>query len=151
MFYENIDVPIRSSTKYSVILGLVLLLVGMGYSVYYKKASSPLVPEGTTSQQQSATRSAMPLTSAPKTKLPDASSPQSGWATVSIVGHGESFIPRPSGKHTLVAGRDIAAYAIYEGGYECSFKQQCPEGSLGTKVKNESAEERIASYAFAPD
>lgn len=53
MFYENIDVPIRSSTKYFVALGLVLLLVGMGYSAYlYKKANSPVVTEGTTSQQQ---------------------------------------------------------------------------------------------------
>jgi len=46
MFYENIGVPVRSSTKYLAIFGLLLLVVGMGYSVYlYHKASTPSVPE----------------------------------------------------------------------------------------------------------
>jgi len=50
MFYENIGVPVRSSTKYLAIFGLVLFLVGMGYSVYlYRKASTPPpVPERAT-------------------------------------------------------------------------------------------------------
>lgn len=53
MFHENVGDSVRSSTKWVAVFGLILLLVGMGYSVYlYKKANSPVVTEGMTSQQQ---------------------------------------------------------------------------------------------------
>lgn len=46
MFYGNIDVPVRSSTKFFVIFGLVLLLGGMGYSMYLAyKERNPSAPE----------------------------------------------------------------------------------------------------------
>lgn len=34
MFHQNIGTQVRSSTKYFVLAGLVLLLAGMGYSLY---------------------------------------------------------------------------------------------------------------------
>ncbi len=46
MFYENIGVPVRSSTKYFAIFGLVLFLGGMGYSAYLAyKERNPSVSE----------------------------------------------------------------------------------------------------------
>lgn len=42
MFYQNVGAPVRSSAVYVAGFGLILLIAGMGYSVYhYRKVNAP--------------------------------------------------------------------------------------------------------------
>lgn len=62
MFHQNIATPVRSSAKYLVVVGLTLLLVGIGYSVYlYKKESSSIVTEGAVPQKQQLAKSMLKM------------------------------------------------------------------------------------------
>lgn len=87
----------------------------------------------------------------PHTELPLASSPQAKWSKLTVPAHDVAYIPRPSGMHIKIAGKNYTAYAVYPGGSECSFQESCPEGSTGANVKNESAEINVVSYAYEPD
>lgn len=142
MFYENIGVPVRSSTKYFVALGLVLLLVGMGYSVYiYKKTSSP--------QQEKPEKA----THIVRSEIPLASSPQSSWPKLVMSAGGRTeLIPVPPQMHIVMNGNDFRVHNVYQDGHECAFGESCVAGPLkGNYATNEAKGTNIISYAFAPD
>ena len=147
MFYENVGAPVRSSAGYLVLLGLALLLVGMGYSLYlYHKASAPPVPEVKLEQQrQTGTERAM----RPGSAVPFASAPQTEWPKLVIPPRGRSgLVRRPPGMHIVMAGYQFRHIMVFPGGTECSFGQQCPDGPIGGYAQNEAGETNTVSYAF---
>ncbi|MDP1707200.1 MAG: hypothetical protein Q8L30_01460 [bacterium] len=143
MFHENVGTPIRSSTKYFVIFGLLLLVVGMGYSAYmYHKASAPSVPERATRSGPS------------EPAIPLASMPQSEWPKLVIPAPGRSkLIPVPQGMHVkMVGGNKFRLYTVYQDGRECAFGDSCPiSPQKGVYAKNEAEETIIVSYAYVQD
>lgn len=135
MFHENVGVPIRSSTKYCIILGLVILIVGMGYSVYlYKKSiSPPVVPGGTASQQAT----------------PEAPTVH----TLILAPGGKSHpIPVPFRKRVTMDGKDFRIVCVYANGQEKSFvkgEPRCPDGDMPfvyAKNSREDAENSITWF-----
>ncbi|MEK7114220.1 MAG: hypothetical protein AAB850_01585 [Patescibacteria group bacterium] len=130
MFYENIGVPVRSSTKYLFVFGVILLLAGMGYSVYlYNKANSPPVREESNLKQQLQRQM---LTMPP---------------------NGDSARVSPDAGYIVVfTGSGFEHHIVYAGGKDCivgNTEDPCKDGPiLYQYVRDMTGKPNSATYKF---
>lgn len=94
----------------------------------------------------------VPIPRQAKQEIPLASSPQSTWPKRAIPEGKSEFISRPPGMKPRIAGYNFTPYVVYADGSECPGRErQCPEGSVGVRVRNNAPGENIIAYAFVPD
>ena len=133
MFYQNVGVPVRTSTKYVVISALLLLVIGMAYSAYsYRKAHYPPTPEQTTLSQQ-VQQLARPV--------------------VTMPANGDSVhVDQKVGYILIFTGSGFEHHVVYTGGRDCivgNTKDPCQEGPiLYQYVRDTTGKPNSATYRF---